>query len=102
LDDLRKNGDQASWDWEADERFAHMIGDLEAADMIRQAIDSVSTIFHRYTAVHVTGITQKRLRALRRLGRQGFIKTGWIGTGPGGYNEFGVRRSRWYRLVGTK
>ena len=97
--DLKTNGTQFSWDLPADERFAKIIGDSESEELINRAVHSSSIMIARLAAVESTGITPKRLQALRRLVKLGLVESYWQGVGFGGRNDFGVGRVRCYSLV---
>ena len=102
LQDLRDNGSQGSWDWEADARFADALGLSEVAADASACCTSPSTSFARYNAHRMLvyrQATQPRLRLLRRAIRMGYIKAYWQGTGPGGANLFSVTRVRGYKLT---
>ncbi len=98
-EDLLKKGPQASWDWEADYRFAIIIKDYKSAEIIKQVIESNGVTAIRYAAVQSTGITKKRLNFLRKLKRTGVVKSYWSGLGRGAYSQFGIRRVRCYELI---
>ncbi len=97
--DLKAHGDQFSWDLPADERFAKIIGDRESESIIHHAVISSSVSYFRLGAVKSTGITSKRLIALRKLQKRGIVEASWTGLGLGGRSEFGVGRVRCYSLV---
>jgi hypothetical protein len=99
--DMRKHGAQASWNWEADLRFAEFIDDAIAVDCLKTLLGSAAP-FPLQIASHracVTRTKRRRLRALRFMKDIGIVETGWIGTGEGGATEFGPRRIRYYGLV---
>ena len=97
--DLKTNGTQFSWDLPADERYAKIIGDSTSEELIHRAVHSYSIMTSRLAAVESTGITPKRLRALRKLIKLGLVESYWEGLGAGGRSEFGVGRVRSYSLV---
>jgi hypothetical protein len=98
MKDLEEYGEQSSWDWDADLRFAIMINDEKSITIIQEALKSYSTSQVRCQAVAETGITKKRLRVLNGLIRLGLVKASWVGTGEGGRNLYGVSRVRSYEL----
>lgn len=99
LEDLKKHGTQSSWDWEADQRFASHIGDSEAADGIRKILDSCAPSAFRIAAMlEYRRITNRRLRVLRKLVKNGLVVAFWDGLGQGAINQFGVRRVRCFRI----
>ena len=99
VNDLKQHGGQSSWDWEADARFAEIIGDFESAKILWGVVHSSTMVFRQLTIVQKTGITKKRLRALRRLVKLGLVESSWESLGAGGRNIFGVGRLRGYNLV---
>ena len=100
LEDMRDGNPHAAWDWESDARFAKAVGDTEAIQFFAELLRSKAPWPHTITAHKIMGkkIKARRLRALRYLARHGYIDTWWRGTGPGGMNDFGVRRNRCYVL----
>jgi hypothetical protein len=108
LDDMRGDNptrSQSAWDWEADYRFAKAIGakheiEILAALLKSAALFTVQIAVHK---VHITKVKQRRLRALRNLEKRGLVESHWIGTGPGGYSEFGVRRNKgWWITISSE
>lgn len=92
LADLRAGNSQGAWDWPADLRFAIAIGDKEAIDDIQRAMKSNapwSLLLAAYKGLVDARITQRRLRALRALIRDGLVRGYWSGTGWGGVAYFG-------------
>lgn len=97
LDDLIKRHSQASWDWEADCRFAKYLKRTDDVELIRETLHSGAPGPIRIGCSTLwKPITQRRLRGLRELVKAKLACAGWIGLGPGALNEFGVRRSRYY------
>lgn len=100
LKDMQNKGPQGSWDWEADHRFAKAVGDLTAVSDLERImaceLDAAAFIGHKRLVRK--RITERRLRALRKLVAQGTVYADWRGTGPGGKNRFGVNRCRAYFL----
>lgn len=101
LADLAEHRAQSSWDWEADARWATMTGD----DAMRSCIDvllSSSTIgmikLNYHDSYVRRTITLPRLRALRRLVREGYAVARWTGTGEGSRALYGLSRVRVYEL----
>jgi hypothetical protein len=103
--DMRKHGPQASWDWEADLRFAQAISDDEAVKDCQELLRSANrgSIWPLLIIAHqeLVGkrITRRRVRALRRLVQERRAKAFWLGTGPQGRADFGVGRVRHYKLL---
>ena len=99
LNDLKINGTQSSWDWEADFRYACEFypNDIERAKMIVYggAPAGVRMSEHDRAMRH---IKLSRLRALRALESKGLITSYWTGTGEGGRNFTGVCRERAYKI----
>lgn len=94
--DVRRHRSQSSWDWEADARFARLLGNEWAERRILAACESHAPAAFRYAAVAETGVTKQRLAALRLLLKSGRITADWRGTGPGGLSELGTNRVRVY------
>lgn len=93
---------QNSWDWQADYRFAKAINADDSIIKLFRALLKSSAPFALQIAIHkkfMTKIKNRRLKALRNLAKQGIVETFWIGTGYGGYSEFGVRRIKTWRLI---
>ena len=101
LKDIEENGEQTSWDWMSDYRYAKIIGDEESETIILKALNSHSTVYAKLNAVLLTGIPSKRMRDLRELVKLGYLKSCWVGSGEGGYSELGVRRLRAYYHKGN-
>lgn len=100
LSHLKDFGPQGSWHWDADARFARAIGDHGAAGVIEDAYSHAYLLTYQLAAMYsVRHIKRRRLRALRKLVKQGLVKAHWRGTGPGGATEFGTNRVRQYGLV---
>lgn len=99
--DLREHRAQSSWDWTADARWAAHTGDAamqECIDVLMRS-DTIGMIKINYHDAYVRRqITEPRLRALRRLVREGHAVAYWQGAGEGSRNEFGVGRFRVYTL----
>lgn len=101
--DMQQHGGQAAWDWQADLRFAWAVGaKADVIQDIQTALNSTAPFALRIMAyrqlIHKT-ITQRRVRALRELVKQGNARASWCGTGPQGVTDFGVNRVRHYDLV---
>jgi hypothetical protein len=92
---------QSSWDWTADKRFAEFLGDVAMCEALRVLIESsaVSTIRASYHDAYIRPLTERRLRALRSLVREGLVMAYWQGAGAGWRSEFGVGRFRVYVLA---
>ncbi len=90
---------QSSWDWEADYRFAIAINAKNEIEILENLLKSDAP-FPVQIAVHkgcIGKLKNRRLKALRNLTKQGLINSHWLGTGYGGYSEFGIRRIKtWY------
>ena len=100
LANLKANGPQSSWDWQADHRFALAAGLTEEAEKIRLVLRShAPTIFRDEVMFSVKHVKTRRLRALQALVKKGLVRSAWVGTGAGGKNEFSVNRCRAYFLV---
>lgn len=103
LNDLRRHElghGQSSWDWEADFRFAKEVGTKDEIEIL-QALLKSSAVFAHQIAVHkarIRKLAQRRIRALRKLYKMGLVDAFWLGTGHGGYSEFGIRRIRTWIL----
>ncbi len=101
IQDLSKHRCQSSWDWGADLRFARIFaGDFvdDICTLCRANAPTPHLIaFHR--AYIYRRVTLPRLRALRNLVRGGKVKATWSGTDYGGRTDFGVTRTRQYRLA---
>ena len=102
INDLKSNGEQSSWDWDADARFAKIIGDEKSEQIILAAIKSGAPSAIRFETVHQTGVPKKRLRYLRGLVKKGVATAYWEGLGEGGKNTFGVNRLRVYKAQPNK
>lgn len=100
--DLREHRCQSSWDWTADRRWAAHKGDVamqECIDVLLSS-DTIGMIKVNYHDAYVRRqITEPRLRALRRLVREGHAVAYWQGAGEGARNNFGVGRFRVYALA---
>lgn len=91
---------QSSWDWPADYRFAKAISAKDEIEILEMLLKS-TTVFAIQIACHrkfITKLKNRRLRALKILEKQGIIRSGWLGTGPGGLKEFGTRRVKSWHL----
>lgn len=100
--DLREHRCQSSWDWEADKRWAEMKGDAAMQECIDVLINStgIDVLRANYHDAYVRRqVTEPRLRALRRLVREGHAVAYWQGAGEGARNNFGVGRFRVYALA---
>lgn len=101
LKDMReRHGGQNSWDWEADYHFAKAIGAKDEIELLSALLKSVA-VFVIQVSIHkkyITKLKKRRLAALRQLEKQGLVESWWLGTGFGGYSEFGVRRVKTWRL----
>ena len=100
LDILRMHdqGITSSWDWEMDLKFAEKIGDDVAVDFIKGLRGSVLSIRDHDCYIR-SRITDRRLRALRKLVKKGLVESHWVGTGWGGRSDTGVNRLRGYMLT---
>lgn len=102
LKDMQENGiGQSSWDWEADYHFAEAINAEEERDILSQLLKSATVVVIQI-AIHkkfITKLKNRRLRALRKLEKQGVIESWWRGTGERGYSEFGVNRVKTWHLI---
>ena len=98
INDFKEHPVQSSWDFEADLRFAKAIGDKEAVELIKPMLNGgfLPAILAIFRHTIRPRITNRRLRAMRKLVKQGLVKIGWLGTGYGGKTEFGVNRVRSY------
>lgn len=104
LADLRIRRSQYSWDWTADARFAQEARGipadaLEIAERLAMGNFGVAPLAmdaHRLGVY--PHVTVRRLRALRELVKARMVKASWSGTGPGGRTDYGVCRTRHYRL----
>lgn len=101
--DLQQHGDQASWDWQADLRFAWAIGaSAELIQDIQKLLNSTAPYALRIMAhreLIYRPITARRVRALRKLVKLGRARASWCGTGPQGVIDFGVGRTRRYSAL---
>lgn len=98
LSDLSENGEQCSWDWEADLRFARITG--QDTSPIEAAIYSSAPIAFRVAASRGwEKVTQKRIRLLRKLCKIGLANSYWSGTGNGGKSDFGLNRVKNYVIT---
>jgi hypothetical protein len=101
LRDMEQTGlGQSSWDWNADYRFAKAIKATYETEILKSLLRSTA-VFPIQIAVHkkfINKLKNRRLAALRQLQRQGIVYSAWIGTGHGGYSEFGVRRIKAWHL----
>ena len=94
---------QSSWDWEADYRFALAVDANDEAEIL-SSLFNATTVFPIQIAIHkrfIGKLKNRRLRALRNLQRQGLVGSRWLGTGYGGYSEFGARRIKTWWLIKT-
>lgn len=100
LADMRNGHPHGAWDWEADARFARDVNDVDAIKFFRELLRSHAPHVHQIAAHKVLGkpIKERRLRAVRQLVKAGYVDSWWLGTGPGGMSEFGVKRNRYYVL----
>ena len=101
-EDLQKNHNQNSWDWEADFRFAvHRGISGEEKGCAKDLLRGKCVAYFAYVAhKKVLGKYQKaRLRALREMVHRWEVKSAWVGTGHNGKIEWGVNRVRSYRLL---
>ena len=92
---------QASWDWEADLRFAKSVKGENEVEILNLLMNS-HTVFPILISTHkefITKLKNRRLRALRKLEQQGLVYSGWRGTGEGGFSEFGTRRVKSWHLI---
>ncbi len=101
LNDLKIHSSQCSWDWEADLRFAKAINS-ELVNDLKSIINSKAPIpflVMNHRIIIKQKITDRRIRALRKLIKRGIVQANWIGTGEFGKTDFGVNRNRDYSLV---
>ena len=100
LADLYEHGAQHSWDWTADLQFARAVGLVEEAKLLEsmQAPAFWPAAIEAHMAFVKKPVTNRRLRALRRLVSEGVVEAEWRGTGWGGRTDFGVGRVRRYAL----
>lgn len=102
---LKNNHNMAGWDWGADEFFAKRAANIpikarEAAIELGRERFGVAPLAMGYHRAFIKGpVTQRRLRACRKLIAFGIVKASWTGTGRGGYTDYGIRRDRLYRLA---
>lgn len=99
--DLAEHGQQASWDWEADRRWARMKGDREMVGCLDHLLANTGVAVQRvnyHDAYIRQRVTLPRLKALRRLVRDGECVSYWMGAGEGSRASYGVGRIRVYRL----
>ena len=99
LADLKKNDAQSSWDWDADLRFAKHLGLAEEFRHLELAIGGNFLPDRRahFEMVRRT-VTQRRLRAIRKLVHMGLVRSEWRGTGSCGKTDCGINRARGYFL----
>lgn len=107
LADLQAHdGLTASWDWEADVRFARAAGFapelVEVLEEWLRADTRLPGVLLIYYQVVRPRVTRRRLRALRQLVAAGLVRSSWCGTGECGQTDFGVNRMRSYCLVATR
>ena len=91
---------QSSWDWQADYRFAKAIKSEHEIDILEMLLKSNAPFPHQIAVhkKHISKLKNRRLRALRRLEKQKYLKSLWIGTGYGGRSDFGVNRIKTWHL----
>lgn len=99
LSDIKKNGSQSSWDWDADLRFACHLGLTEEIQHLRAANEG-NFLPNRLAHFEMVRrkITQRRLRVLRKLVHEGRVTSEWRGTGLFGKTDCGINRARAYFL----
>ena len=90
-----------SWDWQMDLKFAERIGDERSTEVLNLLMNATAphpiqiSVWEREIRWK---ITQRRLRALRKLVKEGLVASEWGGTGPAGVTDFGVNRTRVYMM----
>lgn len=100
MTDLKENGSQSSWDFQADLRFAKFLKEEEAvADLERILFSSapLALILDAHSAL-IGKVKNKRLAGLRELVSMGEAESFWMGLGQGSMNQFGAKRVRCYSL----
>jgi len=93
------NESQASWDIDADGRFAKFIGHPNA-DIITRSWEIGITyfVFQAWRAAGGEQVKRLRLTRLREMIADGKVVAEWRGTGEGGRTEWSVGRVRAYFL----
>ena len=95
---------QSSWDWPADLRFAKAIRANDEIEILESLLGSKAVFAIQIEAhkIFITKLKNRRLRALRKLEKQGILFSCWQGTGERGFTEFGTRRVKSWFLMQKK
>ena len=104
LEYIKSRGPMCSWDWDADSYFARRATGI--SDDTKEVLDKllehhgIAPVEMRWHDVFIRrAVTARRLRAARKLIKQGKLTADWGGTGPGGRTDFGIVRTRVYSLA---